>query len=111
MIPEEKLVWENTEIIKLHPDLFKDGALILRSLKSKTIRLRDASDEIKLTVERCNMNVAIVWTIPGAGYLCIESWTCCPDFTDTDMMIENKPGVTILKPGESDTRTHVITFS
>ena len=54
------------------------------------------------------MDVLMLWTKPGADYVCIEPWTNAPDFESCDMNIEHKPGMIRLAPGANAVRRHFI---
>ena len=63
-----------------------------------------------LSVKYKDMDVLLLWTRPGADYICIEPWCSTPDYIDSDMQIRTKPGILTLDPGCAVERTHRIEF-
>ena len=72
--------------------------------------LKSSVSEKKLRVDYEGMDVLMLWTKPGADYICIEPWCNAPDYVDADMQIAHKPGMIRLAPGGSASRTHKISF-
>lgn len=103
-------IGKNTQKLPLKNEYFKIDALIFCGLKSRRVRLEKNSGETVAEVDFNGADYLLLWTIPGAEYLCIEPWCGLPDFTDGDYDIRNKPGIITVKPGETKTRTHTITF-
>ena len=52
----------------------------------------------------------LLWTVPGAGYICIEPWRNAPDYTDADGDIRHKPGMIALRPGQERSLRHTLTI-
>ncbi len=99
---------ENTAVLPLMTEYFAVDALVFRTLRSRGVTLRCKSHSRTIRVEYPGHDVLMLWTKPGAGYLCIEPWINAPDFTDSDLRIERKPGCIRLAPAETETRTHTI---
>ena len=100
---------ESAKALPLKYEYFAVDALVFRSLKSRAVTLRSKLHDRTVRVAFPKHDVLMFWTKPNAGYICIEPWCNAPDFVDSDMQIEHKPGCIRLAPGESETRTHVIT--
>lgn len=106
------LLRENTHEFPLTWDYFKlRDSLIFLSLRSRGVTLVDDSTGLRASVSYPGMDVFLIWTKPGANYICLEPWTNAPDFVDADPDITRKPGFIRLEPGGTATRTHTITFS
>ena len=106
---EPVIMAEATDKMPLKTEYFAVDALVFRTLKSRGITLTTPLHDRKLRVDFPGHDVLMFWTKPGAEYICIEPWVNAPDFVDSDMQIEHKPGCLCLKAGETVERTHVIT--
>lgn len=108
--PEPVIMAENAKELPLKTEYFAVDALVFPTLKSRAVTLVNSNDSHKVRVEYPDVDVLMLWTKPGADYICIEPWSNAPDYTNTDMQIEHKPGCICLKSGESNTVTHTISF-
>ncbi len=106
---EPERLAENTNVFPLKYVYFAVDALVFRSLKSRAVTLRSRTHDRTIRVEYPDHDVLMLWTKPGAGYICIEPWINAPDFVDSDLRIDHKPGCICLAPGEVGTRTHTVT--
>lgn len=109
LIPEEYLFAENTCRIPLKKEYFANGAMIMRSIKSRSITLKCKEKKI-VSVDYPDMGVIIIWAKPGEGFICIEPWTAAPDLITTDGVIAHKLGSVELHPAEFMTHKHTITY-
>lgn len=100
----------NSRVLKLHPDLFVPDALVLQNVKSRAVTLRSALHDRTVRVCFPGHDTLMVWQKRGAPYVCIEPWCNPPEYTDSDHELTHKPGIICLESGQSDTRTHTITF-
>jgi len=107
--PKPVVLGQQTHVLALKPDYFSVDALVLPTLKSRAVTLRTPLHNREIRVEYPQHGVLMLWTKPGAGYLCIEPWCNAPDFVDADLHIDRKPGFMRLTPGETIARTHTIT--
>ncbi len=89
---------------------FAVDALVFPSLKSRSVTLKSSVSARRIRVDYDGMDVLMLWTKPGADYICIEPWCNAPDYVDADMQIAHKPGMIRLQPGECAERTHTVTF-
>ena len=101
---------ENAKELPLKTDFFREDALVFPSLKSRGVTLKNSLNGKRVRVDYDGMDVLLLWTRPGADYLCIEPWCNSPDYVDTDMRIENKPGCIRLDAGAEASKTHLVTF-
>lgn len=99
---------EGTRVFPLKTEYFAVDALVFRTLKSRGVTLRSKLHGRTVRVEYPEHDVLMLWTKPGAGYICIEPWINAPDFVDSDMLIEHKQGCVRLAPAELQTRIHSI---
>lgn len=100
---------QNTRTFPLTYQYFQTDALVLRTLKSRGVTLRSALHGRELHVAFPQHDVLMLWTKPGAGYLCIEPWCNAPDLVDADMRIDHKPGFIRLAAKETVARRHTVT--
>ena len=101
---------ENATELPLKTEYFRVDALVFPSLKSRSVTLKSSVNDKKIRVDYEGMDVLMLWTKPGADYICIEPWCNAPDYVDADMQIAHKPGCIRLQPGEEKTKTHLISF-
>lgn len=104
-------VLERGRVLPLRDDFFRVDALVFTEVRSRGVTLRSRLHPRTVRVDFPGFDALLLWTKPGAKYLCIEPWLNAPDFVDADGDITHKPGVVTLSPGESDARTHTITFA
>jgi galactose mutarotase-like enzyme len=111
LIKREPMVMaEKTRVLPLQYAYFAVDALVFRTLKSRGVTLRSRKHPREIRVDFPDHDVLMLWTKPGAGYLCIEPWCNAPDFTDADLRIDHKPGFIRLQPGATADRRHTITI-
>ena len=103
------ILGENVCELPLKTEYFAIDALVFPHLKSRAVTLKK-QDKEELRVSYDGLDVLLLWTKPGANYICIEPWCSAPDYVDSDMQIRNKPGILTLAPGKETERTHLIEF-
>ncbi len=91
--------------LELTPHLFDGDALIFLAPRSRSVHYGplDPPGGRGLTVDFGGMPQLGLWSKPGAPFLCIEPWSgyASPEGFDGD--VADKPGMTVLAPGESRT--------
>ena len=107
---EPVIMAEATDKMPLKTEYFAVDALVFRTLKSRGVTLTSKLHDRKVRVDFPGSDVLMFWMKPGAEYICIEPWINAPDFVDSDMQIEHKPGCHCLKPGETTDVPHTITI-
>lgn len=78
----------------LHDDLFRDGALVFDRLQSRGVVYGE-----RLRVDFDGMPHLGIWTLPGAGYVCIEPWQGHASPQGFDGELADKPGMVMIMPG------------
>lgn len=106
---ETELVMDDCSVLPITPSLFANETQVYPSLASRSVTLRSPLHGRSIRVDFTDFAYLLLWTVPGAGYLCIEPWSNLPDYIDTDQDITKKPGMRKLSPGETHTHTHTIT--
>lgn len=105
-----KMPLENKRL-PLSPALYENiDTLVFANLKSRSVTLRKNDGSRFVHVDFSGMENLLLWQKMGAKYFCIEPWTHAPEFIDHDGDITRKPGVRVLKSGESQDIMHTITF-
>lgn len=103
--------YESGKILPLCYKYFEIDALVFTSLKSRSVTLRNKTDNSTVTVDFKNCPYLLLWTKPNAPYLCIEPWTGLPDYVDETGVLTEKKTAALLEKGKTDTVKHTITFS
>jgi galactose mutarotase-like enzyme len=83
--------------LRLHDDLFEDGALVFDTLASRSVLYGEA-----IRVDFPPMPHLGIWTKPGAGYVCIEPWQGHASPEGFDGELADKPGVIAIAPGATE---------
>ncbi len=116
-IPENSLIsyntinfGRNTNKLQLKKELFDNDSVIFGSLKSRKATLINNITGREATVEFPDCPYMLIWTVPGAGYVCLEPWCGLADFVDSNYDIKVKKGINKLETGKIDVKTHMITF-
>ncbi len=94
-------VFDEPKIIKLHPDLFNDDALVFKDLKSTKVSLKSRRSGQVLSVSFNGFPYLGIWAKPAADYVCIEPWIGIADSFDTNRNFETKEGLITLQPKEN----------
>lgn len=92
--------FRDVDHLKLRPDLFRAGAVVLEGLKSESVTFgAEGGHGIRLVAPGAPWWG--FWTQPGAGFLCLEPWHGVADKFGADWDLRGKPGVLSLAPGDS----------
>lgn len=103
-------VGENTCELPLKYEFFAVDALVFLNLKSRKVSLKNRKTGEEVGLEFEGHDFFLLWTKPGAKYICMEPWCGCQDFVDSDYDLKNKKGIIKLSAKEEKTKTHSITF-
>ena len=103
-------VGENTCELPLKYEFFAVDALVFLNLKSRKVSLKNRKTGEKVGLEFEGHDFLLLWTKPGAKYICMEPWCGCQDFVDSDYDFKNKKGIIKLSGREEKTKTHKIIF-
>jgi galactose mutarotase-like enzyme len=87
-------------VLKLREDLFEADAIIMDQVASRSVRF-SAPAGPGLDVAWDGFRELGVWMRPGARFLCIEPWLGVPAPAGFDGPFVEKPGVTLIPPGEA----------
>ena len=92
------------------PSYFEIDALVFKDLKSRSATLRNRKTGKSVTVRFEGFDYFLLWTKPGAGYICLEPWTGIPPMLGSDKDITKKEGITSIEKGGSVHYTHSIYY-
>ncbi|HEX8166757.1 MAG TPA: aldose 1-epimerase family protein [Beijerinckiaceae bacterium] len=84
--------------LPLAPALFAGGALVLRNVRSRSVRF-EAPGGSAIVLENDGFPHLALWTKPGAPFLCIEPWTGEPDPDGFRGSLAERPSIRMLEPG------------
>ncbi len=101
---------KNTFELPLKYEYFAVDAQVFLNLKSKNVKLRnnETGDEVALSF--FDHEYFLLWTKPGAKYICMEPWSGHQDFMDSNYDITEKPGIIKLQSNETCSKKHSMTF-
>jgi galactose mutarotase-like enzyme len=92
---------EDSNIIPLSLDLFKNDALIFDDLKSNRISLKSKNHKKLLTMDFTGFPYMGLWTKDtGAPFVCIEPWCGHADYYDFQGEFKDKKGINKLEVGQ-----------
>jgi len=107
---EAELVCDRCKTLPIQPSLFANDTQVYPLLASRSVALKSSLHARSVRVDFPDFDYLLIWTKPGAGFLCIEPWSNLPDFIDSDQDITKKPGMTRLLPGQTRTHAHTVAF-
>ena len=97
-------------VLPLKDEYFAIDALIFRNLQSNEVTLRNRETGRGVTVNFGGIETLLIWTKPGAPYVCIEPWCGFPCWEDFNGKLEDKDGMRRIAPGDTYSSTHTITL-
>lgn len=100
-----------TDTLQLNYDFCVHDSIIFEDLKSKKIWLvhNESGEEMELAF--ADMPDLVIWTKPGAGYICLEPWHGLSDLVDGDYDFTKKKDIICLAAGEEKVLKHSMRFS
>lgn len=103
-------VAESSDKLKLSVNLFTVDSLIFKDLKSRKAWLVNDKTGEQTEISYEGFDYLLLWTIPGAEYICIEPWCGIPDYVNSEYDITQKAGIIKVKKGETSVKTHSMIF-
>jgi galactose mutarotase-like enzyme len=94
--------------LPLYPTIFQNDALILKTLKSRSVQLRSKNHATYLQVEFDDFNYLGLWAKPNAPFICIEPWLGISDSVRATKEISEKEGMLSLAPLSEGWHTYCI---
>ncbi len=96
--------------LALRDAYFAVDALVFEQLRSRSLTLRNRSTGRGVQVEFPGFDALLLWTKPGAPYLCVEPWCGLPDYVDADGDLTRKPRILCAEPGQTVEKLHRFTL-
>jgi galactose mutarotase-like enzyme len=93
----------------LGPELFPSGALVLRNVRSRSVRFASPGGAA-LEYAVANFPHLALWTKPSAPFLSIEAWTGEPDPVGFEGQLFERPSIRRLAPNATATHTVRMTW-
>ena len=100
----------DSDTLPLYNKYFEIDALVLTDLKSRFVTLRNRKTGKQVSVSFPDSDYLLIWTMPGAPYVCIEPWTAPPSYLDEDYDITKKEGTAKIEAGDIFNCKHTIYF-
>ncbi|HZF63915.1 MAG TPA: aldose 1-epimerase family protein [Chitinophagaceae bacterium] len=91
---------QDSNTIALKKELFKDDAIVLKHLRSDSVKLMSAKTSHGIDFNFNGFPYLGIWASPGADFVCIEPWCGIADSVDTQQDLTKKEGIRQLSPGE-----------
>lgn len=111
LISEKRIpIIKDTDTLPLYYSFFAVDALVFKDLKSRFATLRNRKTGKCTSVSFDGFDYFLLWTKPGAGYICMEPWTGIPPMVGSNKDITEKEGITAVSAGDTLKLTHSIYF-
>ena len=97
------LLMENSDVIPLTDQLFKEDSICMTRLTAKTLSIEEKRTNRKVEVSIEGFPYVLAWSAATEKlqFVCIEPWHSLPDRVDSTGNWEEKPCAAVLQPGES----------
>lgn len=107
---ETNTILKDSKVLPLYNKYFDIDALVFTDLKSRFVTLRNRKTGKSVSISFPDRNYLLLWTKPGAPYICIEPWAGIPSFVDEELDIKVKTGINKVLPHENFVSIHNIIF-
>lgn len=101
-------VLENSDTLALKYDYFSKDALVFTNIKARSATLRHRSSRKAVRVYFPDREYFLLWTKPGAPYICMEPWCGISDRVGSDQNLKNKEGIRSVEPGQRFVSAHTL---
>ena len=108
LIERKTLDFPKGQTLYMKNEYFKIDALVFQNIKSREVTLLHNDKEEVVKVRFKNAKHLVLWTIPGARFLCIEPWTSVHDYINEIKDIKEKEDIICLKPHQGYEFSHII---
>ena len=103
---ESVRIIENSTRLPLKYEYFAIDALVFKNVGFNRATLAHKSGKRKVTLDFDRADYFLLWTKPGANYICLEPWCGIQDSVDASTLLCEKEGTVKLEKGESFTFNH-----
>ena len=105
-----KNIMSDSRRIKLTPEIFKDGAIIMKGMKSKKVTLKTEDGKNILSMDYTGFPYLSLWTKPGSPFLCISPWMSTPDRVNCSGVFRQKGDIIIIPPSNQFECKYTVEF-
>ncbi|MGL5380461.1 aldose 1-epimerase family protein [Clostridium sp.] len=99
---DRKEYLNNTNILPISLEVFKNDALVFDDLKSNIITIKSKNNNKSLSMDFTGFPYMALWTkATGAPFVCLEPWYGHSDYEDFTGELKDKAGIEKLNIGES----------
>ncbi len=102
---------QNENILNLSKELFKDGALLFKEIKSQSVTLKNRKNNNGIKVCFKGFPYLGIWAKYGADFVCIEPWHGIVDSENTNQVFETKEGIIKLPEGKTFETSYSISIT
>ncbi len=95
----EQMYLDNRKL-NLSNDLFSDGALVFKDIRSRAVLIRNYHTPNFVSVSYADFNSLGIWAAPDAPFVCIEPWLGYADSAGTLREFSEKEGIQKLEIAE-----------
>lgn len=103
-------ILKNAKVLPLDYRYFEVDALCFKDIKSRKVTLKHKTTSRKTVVEFDDFEYFLLWTKPGAAYLCIELNAGIDDLVGTSYELSEKAGIIKLEGQKKFELNHLISF-
>ena len=89
---------------------YADDSIVLLHTNSKALTLETTKSNDKIRVEYPGFDNLLIWKKENAPYICIEPWVNPPEYTTSNHILAEKPGIVALPAKQEKIHTHIITI-
>lgn len=100
---------KESSLLPLSKDLFLQDAIVLKNLKSNSVKLISRHNQKGLEFNFAGFPYLGLWAAPGGNFICIEPWCGIADSVNFNQQLSEKEGIVKLAPLESFSRTWSVT--
>lgn len=100
--------------LPLTRERFSSDAIIMDDLATRRVSIVCSKNAKRVTMDFSDFAFFAVWSAYkdfDVPFVCLEPWSTLPDCSYVDQAIENKVGVRVLQPGQSETLTFKTTIT
>lgn len=101
---------KNTTVLPLKYEYFAVDAQVFTSLKSRKVTLKNNKNDRTIELNFDGNDTFVLWSQPGAEFVCIEAWAGVHDFVDSNYDITAKKGIVKVPQNNVSSIKHSIIF-
>ncbi|MDO5310919.1 MAG: aldose 1-epimerase family protein [Clostridia bacterium] len=101
----------DSDTLPLKYDYFESDALVFKNVEFEKAALVKNDGTSRIEVSFPGHKYFLIWTKPGAKYICLEPWCGIPDGENAGGDISRKEGIISVEAGEINTVYHTINFN